>query len=94
MNRCKTDHTHNEFIFHVTEVAHRTVDRRNSYLANEFIETLEMDGPVRCAVCGGDAEDTDEDYCLRCGGPETDVEGVCKVCGNCSACCECGTFSE
>ena len=35
-----------------------------------------------------------EDLCDTCGEAEADPEGLCKICGCCSLCCECGTFDD
>jgi len=38
--------------------------------------------------------DEECDHCRRCGGGETDPDGLCDLCLMCSLCCECGTFVD
>jgi len=35
-----------------------------------------------------------EVHCNACGEVEPDPEGCCEICGQCSLCCEDGTFGE
>lgn len=34
----------------------------------------------------------DRSLCTECGSRETDPDGCCEICDQCSLCCECGTF--
>lgn len=34
------------------------------------------------------------ELCKKCKGRETDPDGCCEVCDQCSLCCACGTFDQ
>lgn len=41
-----------------------------------------------------DSTRADDPVCVTCSGAETDPEGLCELCGQCSLHCECGTFDD
>lgn len=41
-----------------------------------------------------DTELIAEGYCVKCRDTETDADGPCGDCCECSLCCTCGTFDE
>jgi hypothetical protein len=57
---------------------------------------LDPMGPDRrlVDVYGDVVEVVEEGNCRKCGEGETDPGGVCEWCGECSLCCDCGTFDD
>jgi hypothetical protein len=78
--RCKNDPKHNEFLVYATEATRQTWDRDGAYIDSDFVETIETEGPVKCAVCSGEIEEVDDEdgNCEDC--PPTVTDSDCEEC--------------